>query len=190
MSVKKQEVVMLPTNKSNFGISKNGTMDYITDITSPFLTPQHLYVISNDEIKTGDCVVSKRFNMFSGVYKASYKDAIGWIMEGDLKFDQTTLYFKIVATTDPSLNLPMISKGFIEKYIEQHNINKNINDVLVEYENDTLKIKNNTITIRKFREMFSRAELESHFDEFTKKHRGILNGSDIATLSKFLQELC
>jgi hypothetical protein len=94
---------------------------------------QHLYIISDDEIKEGD-----------------------WFIEEDCELPINAGYNKglcenckkIIATTDTSLTintyyeiegnqkvqLPQPSQQFIEKYIESYNKGEVITDVLVEYE--------------------------------------------------------
>ena len=90
---------------------------------------------------------------------------------------------KIIATTDISLvkeyNLPEPSQSFIQKYIEEYNRGNIITDVLVEYDShptigkiidniaytgmdiEFLKInpKNNTITIKKAKDSYTREEV-------------------------------
>ena len=138
--------------------------------------PQHLYIISDEEIKEGDWYYESEFQLIlkkegKGILKAK----------------------KIIATTDTSLiceqerflkgyksELPKPSQQFIEKYIEEYNKGNVITEVLVEVEetyidpignksdcklDDTeinyhLKLDSqNIITIRKQKDSWSREEL-------------------------------
>ena len=136
---------------------------------------QHLYIISDDEIKENN---THFYNPHSGQLHISgnHTDYIA-INKNGCK--------KIIATTDVSLGLPQPSKQFIQKYIEEYNKdNKDniITDVLIEYElisneeyfgntinpdddvpyfDERLKInsKDNTITIKKVKDSYSREEV-------------------------------
>jgi hypothetical protein len=144
---KRAKVIMLPTEKiSNICLgtnlsyveAKNGKTltqiwEYIQEVY-PY-KPQHLYIISDDEIKNGDWCINENNNIFQ---------YIGGLL---LPTDK-----KIIATTDTSLkegikkysnddiktfeiynSLPQPSQQFIEKYIECYNRGEVITDVLVEY---------------------------------------------------------
>ena len=126
---KRAQVVILPTEQytnlclghnlsyveSKNSISIDAIWKYIK-LQYPY-KPQHLYIISDDEIKEGDLHITS--------------DHEGY---GDKKY-------KIIATTDASLNLPQPSQQFIEKYIESYNKGEVITDVLVEYEQTKLYIE-------------------------------------------------
>lgn len=195
---KRAQVIVLPTNKKEYKANqiilhtygdKLGTLRLApwTDIKGELSTifqGQHLYIISDDEIKEGDYHITS--------------DHEGY---GDKKY-------KIIATTDTSLkieselnayyrngigganSLPQPSQQFIERFIESYNKGEVITDVLVEYEpfvmtsgysilkNDEIKNKNNwiyelkvnpkdnTITIKKLKDSWNREELKILF----KKH--------------------
>ena len=177
---KRAKVIMLPTEDnhskfakyildSSFGgcIKENELCTTTSTIGwSNIFKPQHLYIISDDEIKEGDLYIESDHSGF-GFRK-----------------------YKIIATTDTSLNyetpfygmdadnnFPQPSQQFIEKYIESYNKGNIITDVLVEYEyyfkgedisRETslgklleLKIntKDNTITIKKLKDSWNREEL-------------------------------
>ena len=89
-------------------------------------------------------------------------------------------YKEILSSTDVSLGLPQPSQQFIEKYIEEYNRGNIITDVFVEYENkfdeygydiikSILKInpKDNTITIKKVKETYTREELYQILEKYT-----------------------
>ena len=106
--------------------------------------PQHLYIISDDEIKEddwfiGDNISIKQCTLNNGG-NINFKG--GW-------YSGSTNCKKIIATTDTSLNyetpfygmdadnnFPTPSQQFITKYIEEYNKGNIIADVLVEYEQD------------------------------------------------------
>ena len=157
MKLKKCKVVMLPSNEVGlnkkgdvvkynnlvFGGLSCGEQDQVKIVTSPTLntthwTKQHLYILSDDEIQVGDLIIDLTLNGLLNVHAnvVRYRNVL------DFK--------KIIATTDKSLNLPTISKGFIEKYVKKGGID----EVMVKYEtldfliNDIPVIRNNKISIR------------------------------------------
>ena len=150
---------------------------------------QHLYIISDDEIKEGDWCINT-----GGEIKDSFPFKVTKEVMSN-KFIK-----KIIATTDSSLcylikrtergsieqRLPQPSQQFIEKYIEEYNKGNIITNVLVEYEEwcncngsikmrkhlrttkcdkciewEELKInpKDNTITIKKVKDSWNREEV-------------------------------
>ena len=105
-----------------------------------------------------------------------------------------TGYREVLATTDTSLkidnpnydigrlayiNLPQPSQQFIEKYIEEYNKGNVITDILVEYEyllddravlpywNLKVNPKDNTITIKKVKETYTKEELCQILEKYT-----------------------
>ena len=142
---------------------------------------QHLYIILDDKIKEGDYFLAdNRLNTTSN------KGLPNWVLCKCTKVKNSWVYCneipdeghngdwckKIIATTDESLNLPQPSKQFIQKFVEEYNKGNIIEDVLVEYgkeyvdEKDAygynkLKInpKNNTITIKKAKDSWTREEV-------------------------------
>ena len=147
---KSAQVVMLPTNeKAKFG-------DLILTPTYPQKllifehqkcteVSQHLYFLSDEEIKEGDWVYCLREG-FEPVLKQKV-NPIG--------VNNDKMFKKIIATTDKSLftetksigytedrarvfygkeYLPQPSQSFIEKFVEEYNKGNVITEVLVEYE--------------------------------------------------------
>ena len=141
---------------------------------------QHLYIILDDEIKLFDWVYNNKENI---VERITSKTKLIFVLEEN-KENQT--FKKIIATTDTSLEprnlygnsglfktiLPQPSQQFIQKFVEEYNKGNIIEDVLVEYgkeyvdEKDAygynkLKInpKNNTITIKKAKDSWTREEV-------------------------------
>ena len=191
--LKKAQVIMLPTeNKINGSIVKDikeeskilhiKQKDYCEH--EDFVA-QHLYIISDDEIKEGDWY----FDGTDFIHKKSKHN--NTLVDGNKQAK------KIIATTDTSLinrrqmtfmdeatewiyDLPQPSQQFIEKYIEEYNNGNIITDIEVEYSpssitiqtyseqqiNDNLKAltlkinpKDNTITIKKLKKSWNREEV-------------------------------
>lgn len=185
---------MLPTNeKANLLLTGRNDLYYSSKLSDFSLkedidTFQHLYFLSDEEIKKGDW-----FLPISG---------IGWLLNIPIQADGEGGYNnehckKIISTTDKSLlidykgyeygtgnyyealvYLPKPSTSFIEKYVEEYNKGNVITEVLVEYETITkrygscsigegvtmnveqLKVsKDNTITIRKVKDSWNRDEV-------------------------------
>jgi len=163
--IKRCKVVMLPTNtKSKIWLNDNNTLDVYNHkqrLGSPGI-PQHLYILSYEEIKEGNCWAINKNN--DTLY---FLDSMG-------VYDS---WLKVIASTDSSLILPLTkdnhisitsrlmplpSQSFIEEYASEYNKENKIKKVLVEYEEytgyppvsfmpDTLKVnhKDNTITVKK-----------------------------------------
>lgn len=188
---KRAKVVMFPTKeKAVFFISKEHpeiAQKGDNSVINPNWIGQHLYFLSDDEIKESDWYYtpSKR-----SIEQCVKKLLI--IKGGSSDIEQK----KIIATTDESLlwsketeclpslpnQLPQPSQSFIKKYIEEYNKGNIITDVMVEYEeydwsllvnghivlHERLKIaKDNTITIKKIKDSWSRDEIESILKDYS-----------------------
>ena len=122
--MKKCRIIALETNNNNNAIKLGINNNYY-----------HLYMISNDKIKEDDYYYSIQKNEVetpTGIYKAdkSYKLA-----------NEDYNDYKVIMTTDKSLNLPEIPESFVEKYIKRYNDNDTVEYVLVlEYNNKKLII--------------------------------------------------
>ena len=154
---KKAKVIMLPTNeKTNIINTNQGLLYNSNDYIG---INQHLYIISDDEIKEGDWFI----NDLNQIKKCTSRDTEGYIdFEGGFNTKPSSCK-KIIATTDTSLGnyiwkqtnkkakpynvqqniettkkvfipLPQPSQQFIEKFIEEYNRGNVITDVLIEYE--------------------------------------------------------
>jgi len=196
MSFKRVKVVMLPTNeKAQLWLSKGNALTLWgkENNNDKLGANQHLYFLSDEEIKEGDWYISAMKSIISQ-HNGTEKLPDGWK--------------KIIATTDKSLEisnnldynqllpnrkdfrfyLPHPSQQFIEKYIEEYNKGNVITDVLIEYElisneeyfgntvnpdddvpyfDEKLKInpKDNTITIRKTKDSWNREEVVKLLEE-------------------------
>jgi hypothetical protein len=143
--MKKQvDVVMLPTEKaSRILLSKrDGEICFSSVETKEDSTfkPQHLYFLSDDEIKEGDWVYHK---LLKSVFKIDLRE----VDEDYIK--EAKNIKKIIATTDESLRwnndndvqiidnhhckLPRPSNEFLKKFCELGSVDK----VLVEYEKES-----------------------------------------------------
>ena len=179
---KRAKVVMLPTNeKTNIINTNQGLLYNSNDYIG---INQHLYIISDDEIKENG---THFYNPHSGQLHISGNHT-------DYKAVNNNGCKKIIATTDTSLYthqketvslpervfyLPQPSKQFIEKYIEEYNKGNVITDILVEYEyllddktvlpywNLKVNTKDNTITIKKLKEVYTKEELSQILENFT-----------------------
>lgn len=177
------EIVMVATmNKSNLYCNKKSNIlslrKYQDKPLNDSIINQHLYITSNEEIKENDWYYSIKY----GILKARVATPnIDYEKEGCKKIIATTdesleprnLYgnsglFKT--------KLPKPSNSFISKYIEEYNQGNIITDVLVEYKLNQYKFmstlcttkekeyelkvdSNNTITIKKVKDSYSREEL-------------------------------
>ena len=138
----KCKVVMLPTNKAKKvgDITKlngeRGTLYIVKEgkiHLHEICTPQYLYFISKREIKEGD------YGITSGgyIFKCNYcnEGDLGFIPLQDDVYCNTQSYFdyvscsKVEATTDTSLNIPLIGTSFIEKFVEKQG---KIEEVMIE----------------------------------------------------------
>lgn len=116
---------------------------------------QHLYIISDDEIKEDDWVYENNLNQETQIYQVyNRNNELGFFRFRNvwIPLNKQNLAKKIIATTDTSLKiprkdshpnsiwkldgalLPQPSQQFIEKYIEEYNKGQQITECLVEYE--------------------------------------------------------
>lgn len=185
---KQHELVMLAINSKHLTHGQpwlhhkkltchTGAADVVTtpEIESGYCKPQHLYILSDDEIKEGDWYHNSIDN--------SIKQASDWIYVSTCK--------KIIATTNTSLILhdnsknnkcfgtqlsgkcshilPQIPTSFIQYFIEQYNNGNVITKVNVEYVIWTQDIKTgkfslfinpfNCINIKTVKDSYSRDEV-------------------------------
>jgi hypothetical protein len=141
---------------------------------------QHIYILSDEVIKEGDWYYWSVTNTIQKAVKDSL-DRLPKTSDGSKKIIATTDKSLKIPTENPALHhigineklLPQPSQSFIEKFVEEYNKGNIITDVLVEYEamnttivnrtyNDfepKINTKDNTITIRKVKDSWSREEL-------------------------------
>lgn len=185
MSYKKCKVVMLATKTSNlylFGSKEQLMYRPKAAIHISILDePQHLYILSDEEIKKGDRVYDTIEDIEEGsriIEKAT----------NDAHLDPKAGYKNIIATTDKSLkieselttyyrngiggakNLPQIPQDFISLYIEQYNKGNKIKEVMVEYHNnlsdperlidfDVPYVPDNTISIKPIKDSWNEKDV-------------------------------
>lgn len=123
----KHKVVIISTN-TNSHIYKNMTNNRLGYVTGKYpedleqfprqngTQNQHLYILSNEDRKFGD------------YFLRCHDNAICITNQ-----NPDLMSKKIIATTDKSLGLPIISTSFQEKYVRQYNKGEPITDVMVEY---------------------------------------------------------
>jgi hypothetical protein len=190
MSFKRTKVVMLSTNEKAsllLGTSKGGLLVKSNRgvSNSAHLKNQHLYLLSDDEINEGDWFLEKglRISIFPNY------------------LTDTNERKKIIATTDKlrvitkdefsgvdNQHLPQPSESFLQKFIYAYNNGDPITEVMVEYNHlqsttglneEWLKVNpDNTITIRKMKDSWSREEVISLCREainFGKDNNGNLS---------------
>lgn len=141
---------MLPTEgRSNLYINRiSQKLEYENECKIRVAPAQHLYILSDEEIKVGDwyisnqaprlCVEIRRYTKYPYGHKNH---------KGETVYDFHTWKTKVIATTNPELILPIqdngesdykylpqIPKGFIQEYIKDYNDGNPIKEVWVEYE--------------------------------------------------------
>ena len=143
---------------------------------------QHLYIISDDKIKEDDWCIDSDRNIFQ--HKNHFPVSIGQrkiiaTTNTLLKIEINSKRGDLLPDVSFDINLPQPSKQFIEKYIEEYNKGNVITDILVEYEyllDDMvvlpywkLKVnpKDNTITIKKLKELYTKEELCQIVEKYT-----------------------
>ena len=182
---------MLPTEKATWPnciwlgrisgqLRLDTSYNYSPKSIEPFdnsMLPQHLYLLSDEEIKVGDLCYSVNFKgtQFGRMAKESLSEA------KRLKVP------KVVASTDSSLPVPTFSKSFLEVFVKEYNKGNIITEVMVEYEyipggrieaapdiwekgyGLQLKVKSdNTISIRKIKDSWNREEVDRILEDFSK----------------------
>lgn len=152
------------------------TQEYLKSIDGQAF---HLYIITDEEIKEGDW-------FYDGESVLQCSRVTDVIIDTQGQWSNIKTSRKIIATTDKSLttdnrtfifaqserrHLSQPSESFIQRFIEEYNKGNVITDVMVEYaehrskqgdyEGEYLKInpKDNTITIRKVKDTWTREEV-------------------------------
>lgn len=188
---KKTKVVMLPTEKAvtSFYKRSNNVLIY-----RPAYYPrqgQHLYFLSDEEIKEGDWYYTSDMRTSTyGIHKAENKRL------ADIANEYGAI--KIISSTDKLLGLPRPSDKFIQKYVELGGID----EVLVEYTRPSITLRNysgfasneeydktkplilkvapdNTITIKSVKNSWNRVEMEALFHRITQDLKGEFEDNEI-----------
>lgn len=210
------EVVMLTTDKTT-NIYKFKETNKLIISNHPNqkdeAIPQHLYFLSNEEIKEGDwCYHPEVSQEYSIVTKEGTKTGLH-PTQGVFQWKSTTNPWykkakKIIATTDLSLNinnysdvdrlidfeynLPQPSQSFIQAFIKAYNEGKPITKVLVECwahteEDIQLKVNlSNEVTIKKVKNSYTREEVIT----FTTILRHFINEKQrsVYEVDKFIED--
>lgn len=205
---KKKKVVMLPTNeKAGLGfIGNSQLMRFNPNVDGKIegVDFKHFYILSDEKIEKGDWCVNKNLDTLYQITNI-----------GD--YNPNKDWYKVIATTDSSLQwaidkspysmeihgLPQPSTAFIEKYIAEYNKGNIITKVMVEYENIypeslpnhhkfILKVdNNNTITIRKVKDSWSReevVELINKFETDTSPNRFEGYGTEQEDINEWIEQ--
>lgn len=187
---KRARVVMLPSNeKATFGdiiLTPDTNKLLIFEHQRSTEVIQHLYIISDDVIKEGDwCIDMEEYSTERNnledcfIYQSVGEDQDHWNNKKIIATTNISLQYAIDKSPYPMkvYGLPQPSQSFITKFVEEYNKGNIITDVMVEYEFDNsnwddeigtkhgvdykLKVsKDNTITIRKIKDSWSRDEVE------------------------------
>ncbi len=139
---------LLPTERSNIFISKNGLLwlnKSGTVNSNDRRTAQHLYICSTDEIKEGYWMYDPHNKYIERCTAINFMPEYGWL--------------KIVATTDSlvigwteathptqdnerAIYLSSIPQSFIQQYIDAYKEGDKIEKVMVEYESERYELLN------------------------------------------------
>lgn len=161
----KCNVRMLPTEKatshismrnSNSGGLSLGTLNFTNDLnkidkSNNNWTSQHLYFISDRDIKEGDYFLSDYGSFVLRNCEGGYSE-----YPSSLKDNK-----KIEATSDPSMNISLIPQSFVEKFVESQG---EIKEVVIEMDSldiiDFMKTpKDGTVIIHKIKDSWTREEV-------------------------------
>ena len=217
------KIVMLETeDRSNIFLNKRTEkLNYFLKGNNPNnANHQHLYFLSTDKIYEGDWFIYKetfldgtvktkeQFNNAKWVIKQCEKNEYSYIdraINGKNSQNGLLGIFKIISSTDLSLNLPKPSDSFLQVYIDAYNKGEKIEECLVEYEEENvpicssnvcetiktfkstkLKTTKGEITIRKVKDSWNREEIV----DFTNKLRYFINEKQrsIAEVNDWISE--
>ena len=191
MSFKRTKVVMLPTEKSSDIILRtrgnviHQRKYYGTAWEDMGDVYQHLYFLSDDEIKEGDWCYDE-YN------KVVFQNNSSGTPGASKKIIATTDRLEIPYQFDKWSIIPQPSEGFIQKFVDSYNSGNPITEVMVEYDFirgvgaefgykssdiDSLKInpRDNTITIKKLKDSWSRDEVVNLLQQFNNDKSGVFD---------------
>ena len=141
---KKAKVVMLPTNQKTkylmvySDVEKTKGKLILNGLKNDeYKEYQHLYIISDDEIKEGDWFYNIHSKIVGRAAFNSGKDELAKKIIATTT--DTSLYIhqkETVSLPERVFYLPQPSQQFIQKFVEEYNKGNVITDVLVEYEVD------------------------------------------------------
>lgn len=128
-------IQMIKENSSCLHSEFNNTSEWI---------PQHLYLVSDKEIKKGDYY----WNSITG---KGYKNA------DNGTYDK--IFKKIEYTTDPSLGLPLIPQSFVEEYVQKQGKIEYVYIDMSQFGTPWLKGNNHEIIILPTKDSYDRDEV-------------------------------
>lgn len=152
------KIVILPTNKASElvlsmweNINKLAINKDLKNDLSQFtkdLINQHLYIISNDEIKEGDWYITLRKDYQGVLNKCVKLDKVSVISQlnnsnnpNHTQYTEFKFAKKIIASTDKDLvadyDIKPIPKSFIQAYINAYNKGNPINEVNLEMKDNS-----------------------------------------------------
>lgn len=205
---KKAQVVMLSTNKSKLILNEVQNKLILADVETTNYNPsgrltKHLYIVNDDEAKEDDYIITTSnarssilvdllpeyiYVILNRVKTISTVNNIKSIVTYDNEILPIELNKKVIATTDKSLKLPTVSDAFIAYYIKKYNNQKPITDVLVEYENDILKIhSNNSIFAKNPKDSWSREEIEVLLFKYAEENALTSTKSEIDDFNQWIE---
>lgn len=159
---------------------------------------QHLHFTSNEEIKEGDKFIWKS-QMYGNTEIYTFKEDIGYgirIAEGYI-VNHSGNFGKVIATTDKSLNLPLIPQSFIEEYVKNKGEIKEVdvefgpgnipivlyNDIMLcEKKKQTLEEAAIGLTNKYFKEKYGRdihinRSQDKYYDSWDSYYSGLITGA-------------
>ena len=183
---KKCKVVMLPTNEKSklfIGNVLGQLQTLVIAHKDKSTNNQHLYILSDDEIKKSDFTHVDLLDIDAGEKK-------------------------IIATTDSLTTdwmkcseplIPSIPQSFIDKYVSEYNKGNKIEEVMVEYKNTPIAIHNeiigsecllklnpdNTINIQSIKDSWTKREVVQLFIKYNLENKDHLLDKN---LFKWLKE--
>lgn len=136
---KKCQVVILPTNRKavrdelfldGFGILEKAIMSGCRH------NAVHLYILSDEDPKIGDYGLDPGFDEPFRIKKDLASEDCFIDTNDNIRYTYNDPHwvYKVIATTDSTLTLPLIPNEFIKTFIKAYNEQKSIQDVMVEYQ--------------------------------------------------------
>ena len=124
-------LVILPTKEESLIWSHKGrTLRYneanFNDIEDE--VRYFIYLLSNEKMRAGDINVPSDFSSIEDLSITSEDDL-------EIVNDKNHGYFKVIATNDSSLTLPIFHESFLEKYVSRYNSKLRM-DIEVDYVGD------------------------------------------------------
>lgn len=115
-------VVMLSTEKAS-KIQKFGNQLRTTQFLNGMVAYwQHIYIVSEEEIKVGDIIYDK---VDFAIYELNNSSVV-------LSINESNSYNKVIASTDKELGLPLIHESFFSPFIKAYNEGNQITEIDLE----------------------------------------------------------